>query len=132
MSNVSTLKQTGITLLRVFAGLAIAFGHGIRKLPPSDGFVEGLGNMGFPVPIVFAWAAGSAEFFGGILLAIGLWTRPASLFLAITLGVAAFIRHASDPFSGKEKALLFFVVFIYFLLTGAGNWSVDNIFRNRR
>jgi len=121
----------GLTILRVFVGLSIAFGHGLGKLPPSERFIEGTGNLGFPLPAFFAWSAGISEFFGGLLLALGLLTRPSAFFLAITMAVAAFLRHADDPFSGKEKALLFFVIFLLYLIVGSGKYGVDSLLRRR-
>ena len=115
----------GLLLLRVFTGLALALAHGRGKFPPSQRFVEGVGKMGFPVPEVFAWAAAGSELIGGVLLAIGLLTRPSAALIAMTVGTAAFLRHANDPFSGKEKALLFLAVAILFVLAGAGRYSVD-------
>jgi putative oxidoreductase len=126
------LTDAGLLVLRVFAGLALALGHGWGKLPPSPGFIEGVGNMGFPWPALFAWAAAFAEFAGGLLLAAGLLTRPASLLIFFTMATAAFIRHAPDPFSGKEKALLFLFIALLFLLAGAGRYSLDALFSRRR
>ena len=117
----------GLVLLRVFAGFSLAFGHGLGKIPPSEGFIGGVSDLGFPAPAFFAWCSGIAEFFGGILLALGLSTRPAALFIGINMGVAAFLRHADDPFSGKEKALLFFFIALLFFVTGAGKYSIDKL-----
>lgn len=121
--------NTGLLILRVFAGLAMAFAHGLNKIPPSQRFVESVENLGFPIPEVFAWGAGCAEFFGGLLLAAGLMTRPASFSIAVTMCVAAFMRHAADPFTGKEKALLFGVVAVTFLLIGSGKYGLDTWIR---
>ena len=115
----------GLLLFRVFVGLALAFGHGLGKLPPKPGFVAGVIEMGFPVPLLFAWAAGMSEFVGGLLIAAGLLTRPAAFFAAMTMFVAAFIRQAGDPFPEIEKALLFLAAMILFLLAGPGRYSVD-------
>ena len=121
----SPLSDAGLLLFRVFAGLALAWGHGINKLPPSEGFTAGVAEMGFPAPLLFAWAAGLAEFVGGHLIALGLLTRPASLFAAATMCVAAFVRQAGDPFTDVEKALLFLAAAVLLMLTGAGRYSVD-------
>ncbi|MFN2240048.1 MAG: DoxX family protein [Thermoanaerobaculia bacterium] len=126
------LTDAGLLVLRVFAGLALAFGHGLGKLPPSPGFVEGVGEMGFPLPALFAWAAAVSEFAGGLLLAAGLLTRPSSLLILFTMATAALIRHAPDPFSSKEKALLFLFVALLFLLAGAGRYSLDALLARRR
>jgi len=104
--------------------------HGLGKMPPSTGFIEAVGKMG--LPSVFAWAAGISEFAGGLCLALGLMTRIWSGFLGITMAVAAFFVHASDPFATKEKALLYFFVFVCLTLTGGGRYSFDHILRGRK
>lgn len=127
----SPWASLGQLVLRVFAGLAFAFGHGLGKIPVSDGFIEATAGMGFPVPAFFAWAAALAEFAGGLLIAAGLLTRPAAFFGLITMLVAAFIRHADDPFGGKEKALLFGAIWTYFLFAGPGRYSLDELIQRR-
>lgn len=122
--------DVGLLMLRVFAGLALAVAHGAGKFPPSAGFIDGVAKMGFPQPMIFAWAAAVAELIGGVLLAIGLLTRPSAIFIAITMGTAAFVRHAADPFSGKEKALLFLAVAVLFVFAGAGRYSIDALMRS--
>ena len=121
----------GLLVLRLGFGLALMFGHGLGKIPPEPGFVELTGSLGFPVPVLFAWAAGLSEFLGGLLLALGLLTRPAGLFVAITLAVAAFVQHAGDPFGDRELALAYFVVGIAFAVMGAGRYALDAAIRDR-
>ncbi len=127
----------GVTALRVAVGLMMAFGHGLAKVPPASGFVDAVGSLGFPMPAVFAWAAGLSELVGGLLIAAGLVTRPASLLLAITMGVAAFLKHWADPlFSregpSKELALLYFAAAVAFLLAGSGRFGLDFLLRGKR
>ncbi len=117
----------GLFLIRLFTGISIAFAHGIGKVPPSEGFIDGISEMGFPIPNFFAWMSAIAEFFGGIFLTIGLATRPFALLIGINMGVAAFLAHAEDPFSGKEKALLFCMIALFLFITGAGKYSIDKI-----
>jgi putative oxidoreductase len=119
------VTDSGLFALRVFAGLALLLAHGLGKIPPTERFVASVGAMGFPAPIVFAWAAGLSETIGGALLALGLATRPSALFILFTMATAGFIRHAEDPFLGKERALLFMMVALLFLLAGAGRYSID-------
>jgi putative oxidoreductase len=115
----------GLFLWRLFLGASMAVAHGWGKIPVSEGFVQGVGSLGFPVPVVFAWAAALSEFLGGILLALGLATRFAALSVIITMGVAAFGMHLNDGFSGMEMALLYFVGAMPFLFYGAGRFSLD-------
>lgn len=117
--------ELSLTALRVFAGLAMAFGHGWGKLPPPQMLVDGVGAMGFPQPEIFAWLAALSEFGGGLLLAVGLATRPAALAVAVTMAVAAFGVHAADPFAKKEMALLFFFISLVFVFRGSGRISFD-------
>lgn len=125
------VADLGLLVLRLMAGLALAFAHGTGKIPPSPGFVEATANLGFPLPGLFAWAAGLAEFAGGLCLAVGLLTRPAAFFVLFTMGVAFFLQHAPDPFSAKEKAFLFGAIALTLMLTGAGRFSLDALLRNR-
>lgn len=115
----------GLAVVRVAAGLAIAFLHGINKVPPSDGFVGMVGGMGFPAPALFAWLAAIAEFVGGIMIAIGLLTRPAAAYVAIHFVVVAFIAHAGDSMGDRELPLIFLSIAVLFALSGAGRYSVD-------
>ena len=127
----SSAADLGLLLLRVFVGLSLAFAHGLGKLPPSERFLGGVAEMGFPLPVLFGWAAALSEFAGGILLALGLLTRPAALFVGITMAVAAFIREAGSPFGERELALLYGAAVVMLLLTGAGRYSIDRHLQGR-
>lgn len=125
--------SAGLLIPRVYIGLAMAFAHGLGKLPPSEKFIEGVAEMGFPAPLVFAWAAAVAEFAGGLCLALGLLTRPSALFCLFTMIVAAFVRHGADPFQRKELALLYAAAFAIFVVIGPGRFSLDALFsRNEK
>lgn len=121
--------DAGLTLLRVFAGLSLALAHGLGKVPPSDKFVEGVAEMGFPAAGLFAWAAALAELAGGALVALGLATRPAAAMAAFTMVVAGFVRHAPDPYAKKEMAFLYLAIMTAFVLVGGGRLSLDAIVR---
>ena len=128
-SGLSPLANAGLTLLRIFAGAALAFSHGIGKMPPSDGFIEGTAKLGFPLPGVFAWAAALSEFLGGAFLALGLFTRVSSFFIAFTMLVALLGVHRADPFQKQELAFMYFFIALAFMLKGSGDWSIDSFLR---
>jgi putative oxidoreductase len=66
-----------------------------------------------------------SEFVGGLLLALGLLTRPAATFVLITLTVAAVDIHSGDPFAKRELALAYAVVALSLMLGGGGRYSLD-------
>ena len=121
--------DVSLVLLRIFAGLSMALTHGALKTPPPEKLVSVLIDFGLPFPWLLAWAAALSELVGGLLLAAGLFTRPAALLLSITMLVAVFIIHGSDPFAKKEMAALYLAIFSVFLISGSGRFSVDAAFR---
>src|SRR5262245_59423399 len=90
-------RDLGLLILRLAGGgLALAHGWGkVVALAAGQGerLVAGVAELGFPAPGLFAWAAGLAEFAGGLLVVIGLATRVSAVFAAFTMFVAAFGRH---------------------------------------
>ncbi len=122
-------SDVGLAFLRL-AGFGLAY-HGYQKvfgggMSGMEGAVE---KMGFPVPVFFAWCAALSELAGGFLAAIGLFTRAAAAFAAITMFVAAFLAHATDDFATREKALSYLVIMLALACIGPGRWSVDGLVR---
>jgi putative oxidoreductase len=128
LSDSPLARDIGLLVLRV-SGLFMAVAHGWGKIPPSERFISGVASMGFPAPELFAWAAGLTELVGGLLIALGLMTRPASFFLLNTMLVAAFIRHANDGFGKQELALMYALVCVALIGAGAGRLSLDELLR---
>ena len=75
--------------------------------------------------------AGILETFGGLLLLLGLFTRPVALVLAGEMAVAYFKTHAPRGFwpllNGGEPAVLFCFIFLYLAAAGGGAWSLDQL-----
>ena len=118
-------SNAGLVILRVFLGGAL-LSHGWGKmfggLEQFTGFVA---SLGVPAPHVMAFLAAFAESFGAILLAVGLLTRPAAFLIVATMAVAIFGAHKGAAFSVQEAAWLYLVPALFFLLKGAGRWSLD-------
>lgn len=116
----------GILWLRILMGAGMAY-HGYGKVFGGfmDRLIGGVTDMGFPLPVFFAWAAALSEFLGGILVVIGFKTRIASFFIICTMAVAAFVVHAKDPFQVKELALAYLAVSVAIFLVGPGKYSWD-------
>lgn len=128
---LSFIGNAGLALLRIFAGVSLSLAHGFGKIPVSDQFVEGTAKLGFPMPVMFAWAAALSEVAGGAFLALGLFTRLSGFFIAVTMAVAAFGAHLNDPYGKKELALLYLFIGLCFMLKGAGDWSLDAFLRRK-
>ena len=128
-SGLSPLANAGLAILRIFTGVSLALTHGTGKLPPSEGFVDTAATLGFPLPVLFAWAAAMSEFLGGAFLALGLFTRGSSFFIAMTMLVALLGVHRADPFQKQELAFLYFFIALAFMLKGSGDWSIDRFLR---
>lgn len=135
----AVVADTGLAALRVGAGLMMAFGHGLGKIPPPAGFVDLVGGVGLPVPVLFAWLAALAESAGGLLLAAGLATRPAAAAILVTMLIAAFGAHLAvgDPLFASggpsaEKAVLYALVALAFVTAGSGRLSGDYLLRKAR
>ena len=125
----SFLNEATMTALRVVVGVLMAVLHGSGKFPPSEQLIGGVGALGFPAPALFAWLATLAELVGGIFIAIGFLTRPAAFMLFITMAVAVFGRHATDPINVKELAILYLFFALVFLARGAGRFSIDRFIK---
>jgi putative oxidoreductase len=74
-------------------------------------------------------AQGAIEVVGGVLLALGLFTRPVAFILSGNMAVAYFMAHAPQNFfpmlNGGDAAILYCFIFLYFFFAGGGAWSVD-------
>jgi putative oxidoreductase len=125
-----TFGPLSYTLIRVALGL-ILIPHGFGKLfladavPASRNFV----NFGWAYPLAWAYFIGAVEFFGGILLALGLWTRAAALAVVIQMAVICFAVLWPKWFWGQrgmEYALLMGIVALAIFFRGGGPYSLDN------
>ena len=119
-------RDLGLLWLRVLMGAGIAY-HGYGKVfgGQVEMLAQGLTSWGWPVPIVWAWAAALSEFAGGILVAVGFQTRLAALSVFMTMSVAAFKAHAADPFEIKELALAYWTMAGALVFTGGGAYTLE-------
>ena len=113
-------------VLRIGVGL-LFMQHGAQKL---FGWLGGVDGAGASVELVSLMGlAGVLEFFGGLLIVLGLLTRPVALLLAVEMVAAYFMAHAPQggfPVqNGGEAALLFALVFAFLAANGPGRWSLD-------
>ena len=131
-THYSPSLNLGLLILRLGAGLFMAFSHGIGKIPVDPNFVGFIAKIGFPAAAAFAWTAALSELVGGILITLGLLTRLSALFLTLTMATAAFIAHGSDTFAKKELSLIYLIIYLSIFFTGAGKYSTDSLINKKR
>jgi putative oxidoreductase len=125
-TNINVKSLDFILLLLRIAVAAFMLTHGYPKLMKllAGGEIRFADPFGLGMTFSLVLAV-FAEFFCSILHAFGIGTRLAAIPLIITMSVAAFIAHGSDPFGKKELALLYLVIYVFFLFAGSGKFSVD-------
>lgn len=121
----------GLLLVRLALGV-VFLAHGYQKL-----FIMGVGNVGMffeqvglPAPLFFAWVVALVEFFGGIAVLLGIFTRWAALGLAITMVVAIFtvklkVGLIAQQGPGYELDLALLGLALMLLLAGPGQLSLE-------
>lgn len=117
--------NVGLFLLRVSLGLMMLFGHGLEKLSGFAAKAEAFPAIFGMSPKISLSVAIFAEFFCALFVVLGLFTRASAALIAITMAVAVFMVHASDPFATKELAACYLVGFLVIVLLGPGQFSVD-------
>ena len=120
-------------LLRLVVGLNLV-PHGMQKAfgafggPGMAGVATTFDKMGYAAPTLFAWLVVLTELVGGTLIAIGFLTRPAALALLVFM-VMAVMAHLPKGFfwttGGVEYPLMWGFAALFFLIRGAGPYSVD-------
>src|SRR5215213_6513515 len=135
MSNVDRIARNAaphlLSLLRIMAALLL-LQHGTQKLLGFPAMPPGRSAPEFLTLICFA---GVIELIGGVLLAIGLFSRTTAFILSGELAAAYWIGHAPRGFlpilNAGELAALYCFVFLYLAAAGPGPWSVDRLSSNR-
>jgi putative oxidoreductase len=117
-----------LSVLRIMSGLLL-LQHGTTKYLGIP-----VGPMNSASPLTMGGFAGILELVGGVLLVIGLFTRPVAFILSGTMAVAYFYAHAANSFypilNQGELAVLYCFVFLYLAAAGGGAWSADRMMRS--
>lgn len=130
--------ESGYSTLALRIPIGIIFmAHGAQKLFGWFGGygLEGTGgwmeSIGLAPGFIMALMAGSAEFFGGLFILLGLLTRPAALALSFTMVVAIFSVHFTNGLfmsnNGYEFGLALLAACVSLAFSGAGKLAVDNV-----
>lgn len=140
MSKLNTILATNNSFsqlaLRLPLGIIFA-AHGSQKLfgwfggYGLEGTGQWMASIGLEPGVLMAALSGSAEFFGGVALILGLLTRPAALVLAITMLVAIFSVHIGNGLfmsnNGYEFGLALLAGTASLLISGGGRASLDKV-----
>lgn len=130
------LQTVSMDLMRIVSGLMMVVGHGYAKTfgEKVQPFFGGKDFFGIDVGINMLWIAGFIEFYVGILVILGLFTRPAALLTAILMVMAYLSSHAAwfPTFNGGELATVYFLVFMVLFAYGPGPLSLDAILFKKR
>ena len=131
LNRLAAYQPQALALLRIVAGYTFLL-HGSAKLlsMPHVAMFDGLQLFSL------YGLAGVLELVGGLLLVLGLFTRPVAFVLSGQMAVAYFMAHASEGrvlmplLNGGESAVLFCFVFLYLFVAGGGAWALDNRLSN--
>jgi putative oxidoreductase len=125
MESLSRYAPVFLSILRIVAAL-IFFEHGTVKLFgwPVPGPASGA-----PAMFTLYWFAAWIEIIGGILLFLGLCTRPVALIMSGEMAFAYFLGHAPRSLypiaNGGDAPILFCFVFLYIFFAGGGSIGID-------
>ena len=124
-AQLDRLSPYALGVLRIVAAL-LFIAHGTMKLFGYPPMPEGAGTV--PLFSLFG-LAGILETFGGLLLLIGLFTRPVAFLLSGEMAVAYWMVHAPQNFipavNGGDAAILYCFIFLYLVFAGPGAFSLD-------
>lgn len=131
---VKTNESYGLFIIRVITGI-VFMAHGSQKLfglfggGGLEGTAKFMGSLGLEPAYFMALLSGSGEFFGGLLLVLGLLTRFGALNTFIVSLVALLSVHISKGFfmsnGGFEYVLVLGAASLALLIEGGGKYSLD-------
>jgi putative oxidoreductase len=130
LDNLGKYRNTGLLLLRIGLGIMFII-HGFPKLAAGPNGWTGLGGsmkvIGIDfLPIFWGFMAAVTETFGGFLLIVGLFFRPALILLTFTMIIAALVMLGKgDGLKGASQAIELGIVFFALIFIGPGKYSVD-------
>lgn len=119
------ITEAAHTLVRITTGVLLIWHGSLKIFDGMGGLAQDLATLGWPWPTLQAFMASYIEFAGGILLTVGLLTRPVALATMVQFVIITFVYSGNMPFEVQEKPFLFLLLATYLFLVGPGRWSVD-------
>lgn len=135
---VLSILRIVVAFLFIQYGTQKLFGYPPPPQPPPQAAQQAAqqqqpARQGLPTYVL---VAGALETFGGLLILLGLFTRPIAFILSGEMAVAYFYQHAPGSFwplvNRGIPAVLFCFIFLYMVFAGGGRWSLDYLVRRKR
>ena len=131
-SKVNYIVLNGLILvIRLFVGISMLT-HGLPKLEmlTANDKIEFMNFLGLGAAISLVLVV-FAEFLCSVFIILGFLTRFSAVPLMITMLIAFFVRHGSDPYVAKELSLVYFFFYLTIFVLGSGKFSLDWLFSNK-
>ena len=137
----ATKPNAGLAICRIALATSMTY-HGLEKLlPPPHGtetgvmaglhyFADFVVSLGMPAWL--AYVSVFTEFLGGLLLMVGLFTRPVAALIVVNMMVALITVNARHGLSSSEYTLSLIAIALALMVSGGGSWSLDRLLGGAR
>jgi putative oxidoreductase len=114
----------GLLALRIAVAAVFVY-MGYNKLFVNTGMtIQMFGGLGFPAPSFWAYFVGLAEFVGGLMVLLGVFTRVAASWLAVTMAVALLAVHVKGPYTAALLPIMMLGATLALAGVGAGRYRL--------
>lgn len=124
--NPDAIWTNTICILRIWAGIVfIWYGHNFYDMARMHGFANFLDGYHVPFPLFSAYLSKTVEFFGGLCLVVGVFTRVACIFMVINMAVATFVTQRSDLFGDAIHTFLLLLICVVIFFSALDKFTLD-------
>ncbi|MBC7873735.1 MAG: DoxX family protein [Ferruginibacter sp.] len=126
-------QNSGLAILRIISGLLMAY-HGLEVFNSTtmDGYIKWDAIKSLPAPVFMVYLGKILELLSGVLLTVGLFTRPAALFMAISMLIICFKVGNGKFYYEDQHPFIFAMLAMVFFFCGPVKWSLDQLIHKPR